>query len=571
LIPRIWHALEPDSELKKSLAHALEIHPVTAAVLIGRGVTTVTQARRFLNPSSDILEDPSALPDILPAVARIRKALMEKHPVAVYGDYDVDGMTATALYLEWFQRRAHPAMFYIPDRLKEGYGLHQGAIRSLCDQGVRLMITADCGTTSISEIRYARSLGMDVIVTDHHESAPDSDADTFEWSVINPKRRSSRYGFDGLCTAGLAYKVIGMLDEQCGVSAGPFDGGLDLVALGTVADVSPMTGENRFLVSRGLRTMTEGNRPGIRALKASAGINGKSVGCGTVGFVLAPRINAIGRLSDAREGVRLLTTDSMEEAGRISLDLERWNRERQRMEQEIVEEADEVIRRDVNLDEEACIVLASQSWHLGVVGIGASRLAERYGRPCVLISIDGMDTGRGSARSVPGYPIHQGLAACSDLLSAYGGHRQAAGLTVRKENIPHLRSRLSEHVRSSLGRVRSEAVLKLDATVSLEDLDFRLVSELERLRPHGIGNPEPTLAVRDAVGIEPRIVGNNHLKMKIRQRGAVTYDAIGFRMGGELDRVRKAGRLAVAFIPEVNTWQGEDRIQLRLKDIQTDG
>ena len=566
--PRKWQEKQADPDLQKRLAHALRIHPITAAILIRRGISNEAPGRAFLNPGTDSLLDPSDLPDISFAVERIRSAVTHKKQVAIYGDYDVDGITATSLYLRWFQLQDCPVTYYIPDRIKEGYGLNPQAIHSLHDQGIDLVITADCGTTSIPEIELAQSLGLDVIVTDHHENLPGSKNHGSKWPVVNPKRPDSKYGFDGLCTAGIAYKLIQVLNHEVGGPARDPAEGLDLVALGTLADVSPMMGENRYLVSEGLNQINQGGRPGIKALKAVAGVDERPVGCGTVGFVLAPRINAVGRLADARDGVRLLTTESIDEAERISFKLEGLNRERQQIEQKIMEEAETLIQQEIDLAEDACLVLASADWHVGVVGIGASRLVERYGRPCILIALDENGVGRGSARSTPGYHIQEGLGACADILLAFGGHKQAAGLSIKKENIPALRKRLSEQVWKSMGDSGFGVPLRVDATVELGDLNYSLIQEFGRLRPHGIGNPEPTLVVRDVIPISPRVVGQNHLKMKVKKRGALIFDAIGFRMGNEVGRLEGKSRVNLAFTPEFNNWQGREQIQLRIKDIQ---
>lgn len=559
---RVWQERRSDPELQRKLVSGLGIQPVTAAVLAHRGICSEEEGRRFLEPSSDDLIDPFLLPDMDRAVERIEKAIRNQERVVIYGDYDVDGMTATALYWEWFHRRGCPVGYYIPHRIREGYGLNAEAIRTLHAQETQLLITADCGTTSVSEIRLAHSLGMDVIVTDHHEAPSDRSEWPPAFALINPKRSDSKYPFDGLCTAGLAYKTMQALGSGMGREM------LDLVALGTLADVSPVVGENRYLVSEGLRQLSLENRVGIKALKAAARMEGASVGCGTVGFVLAPRINAAGRLAEASNGVRLLTTRSHQEAQQIAASLEVWNQERQCIEQAVLSEAERQIAEDVDLPKARCVVLASRHWHLGVVGIVASRIVERYGRPTVLIALDGQGLGKGSARSIPGFHLHRGLSACADLLVRFGGHRQAAGLTIREEQIPAFRERLSAQVAAAVGEGDLFSTLTVDAAVELEDLTFSLIRELERLRPHGIGNPEPTLTVRDAIGMEPRVIGNNHLRFKVKKHGALTFEAIGYRMGELAGRLRHGQRLNLAFTPEVQTWQGEERAQLRIKDIQ---
>jgi single-stranded-DNA-specific exonuclease len=565
-----WVEKTADPVTLSRLAGELDLHAATAAVLIHRGVQNREQAARFLNPSAETLNDPFRLPDMNRAVERIGGAVARREPVVIYGDYDVDGITATSLFWEWFRLRGCPVGYYIPRRMTEGYGLNENAIRFLHGRGARLLITADCGTTSYSEISLARSLGLDVIVTDHHETAPGTSGEWDACAVVNPKRPGSDYPFDGLCTAGLVFKVIQALEGERRGDRANLDGFLDLVALGTLADVSPVTGENRYLVSRGLDEITLEKRPGIRALKSVTGITGRKVGCGTVGFTLAPRINAVGRLGDAAAGVRLLTTRSEEEAGRIATEMDRWNRERQEIEQQMVDEAEKMIQPVLSTGRPKALILGSRDWHVGVVGIGASRLAERYGCPAVLIAVDENGIGRGSARSVPGFDVQKGLAACADLLMKFGGHRQAAGLTVREDRIPALRERLSDIAAGSLGDGGFQPTIGIDAALEPENLSFPMIRELERLRPHGIGNPEPTFALKRATLMSPRVVGNNHFKIRIRKNTAVSFDAIGFRMGHLASTIRDGDRADVAFTPEIQTWQGEDRISLRIKDIRSD-
>ena len=565
---RIWKESQPDVDLQMKLARELKIHPITAAILIRRDIRTEEDGRRFLYPSEEDLFDPFLLPDMDRAVERIQQAVRDKERVVIYGDYDVDGISAIALYLEWFNRYGCPAGYYIPHRVKEGYGLNQKAVRDLYDQGTKLLITADCGTTSVEEVEFAKALGLDVIITDHHEVATGSHNRPPAVALINPKRPDSKYPFTGLCTAGLVYKVIQALEQKNGRPNGFHSDMLDLVALGTLADVSPVTSENRYLITEGLKQLSHANRVGISALKASARVENKQVRCGTVGFTLAPRINAVGRLAVAGEGVKLLTTKSRHEADRIAAQLEVWNSERQRIEQEIFKDVEQQIRRDGNLARNSCVVLSSPNWHVGVIGIVASRVAERYGRPTVLIALDGDGQGKGSARSVPGFHLQRSFEACSDLLLRFGGHSQAAGLTIRKDQIPAFRERLSSKVLDVFGRKGFGSSLAVDAIVELEDLKFPLIRELERLQPYGIGNPEPTLAIRGAAVVSLRVVGKNHLKFKVKKNSALVFEAIGYRMGDWADRLSSDQRVNLAFTPEIHEWRGEQRAQLRIKDIQ---
>ncbi|MBI3995799.1 MAG: single-stranded-DNA-specific exonuclease RecJ [Nitrospirae bacterium] len=554
-----------DAETHSRLMRELSLRPATASVLMNRGIRVPEAARSFLNPSASDLLDPFRLNEMDRAVSRIRAAVRRSERVVVYGDYDVDGVTATTLYLDFFKRQGLEADFYIPHRLKEGYGLNESAIRTLHHRGTALLITADCGTTSMEEIRLAASLGMDVIVTDHHETPSELPPAT---ALLNPKRADAGYPEKGLCTAGLAFKVIQALTGQVQTD------GLDLVALGTIADVSPLTGENRFLVKEGLKQLTEGRRPGIQALKEVAGLKETSIRTGTVGFTLAPRINAAGRLTDAGEAVRLLTTRSREEALRIAQSMDRQNRLRQEIEDRILEEACARVETEYDFQNDGCIVLASRQWHLGVVGIVAARLVERYCRPTVLLAVDPDGLAKGSARSISGFHLCEGLGRCRDLLIRFGGHYSAAGMTLREENIPALRERLSSIVLETLGPEDFRPKQEIDAAVEWEDVTPGLVGELEGLAPFGPANPEPTLLLRQVIPVNPRIVGNNHVKFYAKRSGGSDgpmLDVIGFRMGERMAVIRGGSRLDLAFTPERNVWQGRERIQLRLKDFRPSG
>ncbi|HUK57410.1 MAG TPA: single-stranded-DNA-specific exonuclease RecJ [Nitrospiria bacterium] len=566
---RRWIQRPHDREAHPKLVRELGFEPVTASILIGRGIDTPGMARSFVDPSVSDLWDPLRLNEMDRAVSRIRAAVRRTERVVIYGDYDVDGITATTLYLDFFKRQGLDADFYIPHRLSEGYGLNEAAVRALHARGTTLLITADCGTTSVEEIRLARSLGMDVIVTDHHDVPDELPPAT---ALLNPKRNDAGYPEKGLCTAGLTFKVIQALTGTVPTE------GLDLVALGTVADVCPLTGENRFLVKEGLKQLTEGRRPGVRALKEAAGVPDAPVKAGTVGFTLAPRINASGRLTDAGEAVRLLTTPSLDEARRIAQSLNLQNRRRQAIEEKILEEACARVESESDFHQSGCIVLASRAWHVGVVGIVAARLVERYGRPAVLLAIDPDGLAKGSARSIAGFHLCEGLRRCREFLIRFGGHQAAAGLTLREERIPALRERLSAVVFETLKPEDFQPKQFIDAAVECEDLTPKLVRELESLAPFGPANPEPTLLLRGLFPVNARIVGGNHLKFSVQKRSGlagvpagVLYDAIGFRMGDRMDLLRNGSGLDLVFTPERNAWQGREQLQLRVKDLRISG
>ena len=562
MVKKRWVFGEVNREQQAALARSLSISPVTASVLLARGVGTVEQARAWLSPHHTALHDPFLLPDMEKAIERLHRAVAARERICFYGDYDVDGIAATSLYLSFFGNLGADTTVYIPDRVREGYGLHERALRELSQGGVTLLVTSDCGTTSHREIEVANGLALDVIVTDHHQVEPRLPP---ALAVVNPHRADSGYPFHDLCSAGLAYKVAQAYEDCYGRGAVARESLLDLVALATVADVVPLHDENRWFVREGLALISRGARCGIRALKQAAGVD-RDCTTGTVAFRLAPRINAAGRLAHAGAGVRLLTTESDREARDLAERLEQLNRERQRIEEDVLVNALAVVGSS---EVPAALVLAARHWHLGVVGIVAARLADRYHRPAVVIAVDQNGLGKGSARSVPGFDLHQALTRCRDVLERFGGHPAAAGLTIRESRLPEFRDRFAAVVAEWSGDQPPLPTLRVDAEVSLKEVDQQLVRELDGLHPFGAGNPEPTLAVRNLAIVANRVVGDRHLKLTVRHGNSPPFDSIGFGMGSLADLGLSAERAVdLAFVPEFNRWNGLDRIQLRIRDLQ---
>lgn len=557
-----WVFRDVNQEQRLALAQALSISPITASILLARGVATEAQARHWLSPHQASLHDPFLLPDMERAVDRLHRAVATGESVCFYGDYDVDGMSATSLYLTFFNSLGGKVGHYIPHRLKEGYGLNEPAIRRLVRDGVRLLVTSDCGTTAHREVATANRLGLDVIITDHHQV---DDRLPPALAVLNPCRSDSAYPFRGLCSGGLAYKVAAAYQAKYGMGELAVETMLDLVALSTVADVVPLQDENRFFVREGLAQITRGSRCGLRALKRVAGIE-RDCHTGTVAFRLAPRINAAGRLAHADVGVRLLTTESDAEAGELADQLERLNRERQKIEEETTADALAMVE---DLDMPAALVMAARHWHVGVIGIVAARLVERYHRPAVVVAVNEQGVGKGSARSVPGFDLYQALSRCRDLLEGFGGHPCAAGLTVQEARLPEFQDRFAEIAAGWTGDRSPQPLLHVDAEVDLREIDQQLVLELSLLHPFGAGNPEPTLAVKNLSILNQRVVGNRHLKLTVRHGNSGPFDSIGFRMGPLADLGLSVERsVDLAFVPELNRWNGLDRIQLRIRDLK---
>ncbi len=557
---KLWVFRDINPLNRAALAQALSISSATASLLVARGVTTPDEAASWMTHQAP--HDPFLIPDMEAAVDRLHRAVTTREPICFYGDYDVDGMTATSVYLSFFGALGANVRAYVPHRQREGYGLNAGAVQRLHDEGVSLLVTSDCGTTSHREIALANSLGMQVIVTDHHqtdETMPPAVA------VMNPHRAGARYPFKGLCSAALAFKVAQAYATRYGEAPVPLESLLDLVALATIADAVPLHDENRRFVQDGLAQISRGARCGIRALKQVAGVT-RDCNAETIGFKLAPRLNAAGRLDHAMLGVQLLTTDSPAEAQRLADRLEQLNRERQKIEADMTSEAVASVDKD---QLPPALVLGSRRWHVGVVGIVAARLVDRFHRPAVVIAIDSKGMGKGSARTVDGFDLYQGLAACKDVVEAFGGHPSAAGVTVQEARLDELRERFAAVAADWTSGRAMVPTLQVDAEVQLAEVTTQLIREIGAFHPFGVGNPEPTFAVKGLEVMEARTVGEKHLKMTVRQGRSLPFDSIGFGMKSLVDRgIPARSRVDLAFIPELNHWNGYDRIQLRLRDVR---
>ncbi|MDH4163936.1 MAG: single-stranded-DNA-specific exonuclease RecJ [Nitrospirota bacterium] len=583
-----WVLAEHDAGAAALLSRETGISPLMARLLVVRGIGDLSAARSFLSTELSSLSDPRTFRDMDQAVTRISEAIRRHEPITVFGDYDVDGVTGSAVLFLALRDLGADVQAYIPDRMSEGYGLNSDALGRLAGAGVRLVITVDCGISALREADHARSLGIDLIITDHHESdamrsgSDHGQASVFPraFAILHPSLLSENASEDvrqrvsGLTGVGMAFKLVqGLLKAE---SSDPVvQKYLDLVTLGTVADMGRITGENRILVRHGLNMLSSNDamlRPGVAALKQAAGISGKRVTVGTVGFSLAPRINASGRLARADTAFRLLTTDDPGEAGRLANDLDAVNRERQAVEESIWKEARE---RCLAFDPAAtgAFVLSSPAWHPGVVGIVASRISDEFYRPAVLIAVkDGV--GKGSARSIPGYDLYSGLSRCSDILLGFGGHKYAAGLSISEEQVPRLQERLSADVRESLGAGGFVRKMTIDAPITFNEINLDLLNDIDRMSPYGQGNPEPRLGSKELEVLSVRTVGNGskHVKMRLRQKeSSLSFEAIAYGKGEQFgSRLRPGKRIAVVFTPRMNTWNNMSNIELDVRDIKVD-
>lgn len=560
-----WRIADADPVSADALARVLHLSPLLADLLIRRGCSTAEAAQTFLDAPLTALEDPWQMAGMHAAVERLRAAVARREPILVCGDFDVDGVSGTAILVGGLQRAGAEVVYALPRRLEHGYGLPASIVEEAAAKGIQLLVTVDQGITAHEAVALARSRGLDVIVCDHHLPAPSLPPAT---AILNPRRPDCSYPFKDLCGAGIAFKLLqALFGPGASEELLPF---LDLVALGTIADLVPLLGENRILVTHGLTQLASTDRPGIRALAEVGGIPLAGVGVGHVGFGLAPRINAAGRLDDAALAVRLLLTHDPSEAQSLAQELDRQNRERQELEGSILEAAVAQAEAEFDRDRDRALVLASAKWHPGVIGIVAARLVERFGRPTALIGIQG-ERARGSARTAAGWHIADALHRCEDLLLDYGGHRAAGGFSLRVDQIGVFRERFLSLAAQDLADEDFVPTLTADAEVALDSVDLALADNLARLAPHGVGNPEPTLIARRLqVMRSARLVGRNHLKMKVRQsaRGQVV-DSIGFNLGAFVEVLGQptAPHIDLAFTPERNAWNGREVLQLRVKDL----
>ena len=561
---RRWKVSPANIELQEFLSRELSILPLTAQLLINRGLVDCDRASSFLRPDLRHLHDPFLMKDMDRAVDRVVKALRDGEKIALYGDYDVDGTTATALLFTFFRELGITPRCYIPHRLREGYGLNIDAIRRLHQEGVRLIITTDCGITNHEEVRVASSLGIDCIVTDHHEVPPRLPPAV---AVLNPMRRDCSFPFKALAGVGVAFNLVIALRARLR-EMGWFKDTvpnlkryLDIVSIGTIADMVPLLDENRIFASYGLKELGDSVRPGLRALKDVSGIRNGKVDSWNVAFQLAPRINAAGRMDTAYEAFELLTTEDERRALELATRLDRENLSRQRLEEEIFREA--LAMLDGKAMDKA-IVLSREGWHPGVIGIVASRLTERFTRPTVMIAIDG-DTGKGSVRGIKGFNVIEGLRACEETLLRYGGHKSAAGLTLERGKIDAFRTLFVDLLNRTLKEEDLVPEVTIDAVVSLDELNPRVVSEIEKLSPFGTGNEEPLLGALDAHIIYSEVVGERHLRCKVRQKGPA-HSAIAFGRA-DLHPISGYG-FDIAFYPYMDEWEGLRSLRLRIKDVR---
>ena len=567
-----WTLAEPPSaEVVARLSREINVPEPIARILVFRGINDYDKAKAYFRPSLELLHDPFLMGDMEIAVSRILDAISRKEKLLVFGDYDVDGTNGAAMLFLFLRGIGADVEYYIPDRIKEGYGISRQGIEKAHNDGVHVFIAIDCGITAVDQVSFARELGLDVIICDHHETGSVLPAAV---AVLDPIKPGDPYPFKYLCGCGVGFKLIQGLARKLGNESLvlPY---LDLVTLASTADIVPLIGENRVLSKIGLESINTNPRPGIKALIEGAGLKIGQITTGQIVFVLAPRINAVGRLGDANRAVRMLTSDDPLEGQELSRVLEEENRNRRKIDEDTFAEAQLLAETLFDVEGDAAIVLHQEHWHPGVVGIVASRMVEKYYKPAIMMAtVDGV--AKGSARSVSGFDVYKALKRCEETIIQFGGHKYAAGLTVELTRLNDFRAAFNAAVKDLMSEELKTPELRIDVEISLNELSPRFSRILREFAPFGPSNMRPTFLTRNLeVHGTPRIVGKNHLRFKVKQNGTV-FDAIGFGLGDLLPRVAGGRKnLECVFTIEENDWhapsggrQGDPLPQLKIKDLR---
>lgn len=555
-----WIVRQSDKDKADTLISELKISPIVASLLVNRGLDTPESAQDFLYGNNGEFHDPFLLAGMDAAVSRINKAINENEPILIYGDYDADGVTSTSVMMITLRSLGANVDFYIPNRFTEGYGPNEGAFRHAAEIGTKLLITVDTGISAVHEASIAKELGMDLIITDHHEPGPVLPE---ALAIIHPKLEGSLYPFRELAGVGVAFKVahalLGNIPEEL----------LEIAAIGTVADLVSLKGENRLLVQRGIKKLKVTKRAGLLALFKLANVEQAAVDEETIGFMLAPRLNAAGRLDSADPAVHLLLTDDREEAAMIAEEIDSMNKERQSIVSQIAEEAIKEVEEKYPAGENAVLVIGKEGWNAGVIGIVASRLVDKFYRPAIVLSFDKeKGTAKGSARSIAGFDLYKNLSACRDILPHFGGHPMAAGMTLGLGDVGELRERLNGLAKEQLSSEDFIPVASLDAEVSLEDVSLPAIEQMQLLSPFGMDNPKPRVLIKDAPIASMRKIGSgqNHLKMALGE-GSSALDGIGFGLGELFHHISADSRISVIGELSINEWNNIRKPQIFLHDL----
>ena len=558
-----WNILHRQEPSRNDLMESMSIPEEIGQILLNRGVETQDQVKMFTDPSLKYLRDPFQLKDMDRAVERVRRAISENEKIWIFGDYDVDGVSSTSIMILYFKSIGHPVDYYIPNRLEEGYGLNTEAIDHIASKDGSLIITVDCGITSVKEVDYAKGLGIDVIITDHHEcqeKLPDA------YAVVNPKRDDSSYPFEGICGCGVAFKLIHALsgNEEFYRNINRY---LEIVSLATICDIMPILDENRIIVKNGMEILGQGNNLGMQALLEVCGLDGTKIKSSHLGFAIGPRINASGRLGFSKLGVELFTSDSLEEAKSLALMMDSKNTERQEVEARIHMEVEDILSKDTSYRDDKVLVISGKDWHHGIIGIVASKVTEKYYKPCILLCQDG-DMAVGSARSIKGFDIFSALYECRDYMTKFGGHQQAAGMSMEVAKIALLREKINKIANYELNQEDLVEVIKVEYEIDQASLDLDLVDNLHILEPFGIKNPTPYFMMRNCLLKRLMPIGRdkNHLKLLVEKDK--DFDVIGFNMAYLGTGYQEGDLIDLVFQVDSNTFNNRTSLQLLLKDMR---
>lgn len=552
-----WEACNVDEKIVEEISEKFKISKLVARIIANKNLTTNKDIEIFLNPTRNDFHDPFLMPDMEKAANRIIEAINKKEKTIIYGDYDVDGITSSTVLKRYLEERGLHTDIYIPNRLEEGYGLNENAIRKIADQGYNLIITVDCGITGNKEVDLANSLGINVIITDHHETTeilPNAIA------VVDAKRKDNEYPFRGLAGVGVAFKTMQAISKRLELPAETYLKYLDIVCIGTISDIVPLEDENRVISKLGLKLVKQTRNIGLKELLES--IKVKQIDSSAVSFGVAPRINACGRMGHEEEAVELFLTDSKEEAEKITNELNKYNAERQEIEKRIFEEA----VQDVNM-KDPCIVIGKEQWHHGVIGIVASKITEMYSKPSILLCYEG-EIVRGSGRSIKGFDLHEALSKCDKNIEQFGGHSMAIGITLKKENVSKFKEEFEEYAKSK--KVEEIIpVININEKVSLKDVSLKDIKELKFLEPFGEANPVPLFQINELKIEAIRALSDGkHLKMMLKDENNKILDVIGFNMGNLSQEYQIGTKVDVVGNLEINSYNGIETIQMNLKDIR---
>jgi len=563
MLQKNWVLKEFDKNRVVEISKEFNISPLSSIILYNRGIRESAEIAKFLSCDLENLHDPYLLKDMDKAVSRIKEAQANNEKITIYGDYDVDGITSIAILYKHLTSMGFEVEYYVPDRIQEGYGVNRDALDKIKENGTRVVITVDTGITAVDETEYAKSIGMDIIITDHHEckeTIPNA------YAAIDPKRKDCKYPFKNLAGVGVAFKLIQALDENASVDA-LIEKYADLVCLGTVADISPLVDENRIIVTKGLAKFRNTENIGLKALIDVSITNNKAITTSSIGYILAPRINASGRLGCAVRSVEMFLTSDKEKAYELANSLCEENIIRQQTEQKMFAEALEYIENNPQIKDDQVLVIAHENWHHGIVGIVSSKITEKFYRPSILFAIDG-DEAKGSGRSISGFNLFGALENSSDILEKFGGHELAAGLSIKTENIEKFRAAINSQKMNKVDETSLIPTVSIDAVIKPSYITMDTVDEINKLHPFGVDNPLPVFAVRNIkIHKISTMSENKHLRMTLLKDGKF-FDAVGFGMGEYYNHLKEGDFVEVAFGLDINDYKGFKNIQLILKDIK---